>query len=635
VAEIEPMWIEAAVPHLLKREYLEPDWDEAREQVVARERIGFLGLILSANRIVNYGPIAPEEARLIFAREALVYRRLQRRPEWLARNDAALDAAQEVEERLRTRDLLRPAEYFVEFYDRALPRQVSSTATLEYFTRNLTDEQRASLSLGPGDVFARVPDSALLEQFPTRVAVAVPGGAGIDVTVDYRFTPGETGDGATLRIPLLALPTLTRASVDAVVAGLAAPCVEALLRSLPKDARRSLIPIASAAAEFIRFVGAPSTDTGRLASWLQQSKGVPSSLVRFDLSAVPPHLQARLSVSGADVDAAPAGEAPARRILAQGRDLAALRRRCAAAARTELDRRARAGYPAPWRRFEAESLDLAVNLDTDGGAVVVFTALAPASAGAAVRFEWSEPEARRLHGWGCVSLARQVLDRQDRDLARTLTGDGRLLLAASPYLRGEELAERLLRVTFWRACFAEAEAPRTRAAFDAAVESGRGGLYPAFDAVIADAAVWFAEARRVRGLLDDPRSRPHSLLAEATQAHLERLLGPHLTLYESTYNMRQLPRYLKAERRRWERLLERGSESPQIAREALEWQGRAASLGGQLDAERRWLPQYEDFCVAIEEYRVSLYAQELRGAGAVSAARLATRAAEIDAWLTR
>ena len=39
VAEVEPQWIEAAASHLLKREYLEPDWDDAREEVVARERL--------------------------------------------------------------------------------------------------------------------------------------------------------------------------------------------------------------------------------------------------------------------------------------------------------------------------------------------------------------------------------------------------------------------------------------------------------------------------------------------------------------------------------------------------------------------------------------------------------------------
>src|SRR5580693_6109225 len=147
VAEIEPQWIEAAASHLLKREYLEPDWHEEREEVAARERISFLGLTLSANRVVNYGPIAPEESRRIFAREALVYQRLHRRPDWLLANDAALRDAQQMEERLRTRDLTQSAEAFVEFYDRALPRQVSSAATLEYFTRNLSDAGRLALTL--------------------------------------------------------------------------------------------------------------------------------------------------------------------------------------------------------------------------------------------------------------------------------------------------------------------------------------------------------------------------------------------------------------------------------------------------------------------------------------------------------
>ena len=130
VAEIEPQWIEAAAAHLLKREYLEPDWDEEREEVVARERVSFLGLILSANRMVNYGPIAPEESRRIFAREALVYQRLQRRPDWLLENDAAVRAAhQDGGTPAHTRSSAN-AEAFVEFYDRVLPRQVSSGATL-------------------------------------------------------------------------------------------------------------------------------------------------------------------------------------------------------------------------------------------------------------------------------------------------------------------------------------------------------------------------------------------------------------------------------------------------------------------------------------------------------------------------
>jgi ATP-dependent helicase HrpA len=97
----------------------------------------------------------------------------------------------------------------------------------------------------------------------------------------------------------------------------------------------------------------------------------------------------------------------------------------------------------------------------------------------------------------------------------------------------------------------------------------------------------------------------------------------------------QMPRYLRAEERRWQRLLARGSEAPAIARELLAWSARCESLEQQVHAELRWLPQLEDLFWWIEEYRVSLYAQELKTLRPVSAARLQERAAAIEAWLRR
>jgi ATP-dependent helicase HrpA len=657
VAEIEPMWIEAAAHHLLKREFLEPDWDETREEVVARERISFLGLILSANRVVNYGPIAPEESRLIFSREALVYQRLQRRPEWLKVNDAAILAAQRMEERLRTRDLVRAPEFFVEFYDKALPRQVSSAATLEYFTRHLSDAQRTALTLQPHDIFAHSPDPQRLEQFPERVTLPVLGAAPVSmrggqvphlsVPVEYRFAPGEAHDGATLKVPLLALPTLTRATVDAALPGLAAPRVEALLRSLPKDARRGLIPIAATVVSFMDFMGAPSTDISRLADWLNETRGVPSSLIRFDLDAVPAHLTAQLAVVETAAEAAqshktaPSKESDLRkapelgRELARGGDLGLLRRRCAARARAELDRCARDAHPKPWGRFELDDLGETAAIDLGSGFVQVYPTLAPCAQGVAVRFEWTREEAARCLRQGAAYLARRVLDRPARDLATKIGSDGHLLLGASPYLDGDALIDVLLQLVFRRACFNDADAPRTRAAFDAAVDKGREQLYPAFDDITATARNWFAAARAVRSLLEDPRVRSYSELAEESHAHLRRLLNVEKLIYISADCIRQLPRYLKAEERRWQRLLARGSEPPAIGRELKDWSARAQKLDAQVSAELRWLAQLDEFHAWVEEYRVSLYAQELRTLGPVSAARLSARAAEIKAWVTR
>jgi ATP-dependent helicase HrpA len=632
VAEIEPVWIEAAAHHLLKREFLEPDWDEAREEVVARERTSFLGLTLSANRVVNYGPIAPEESRMIFAREALVYQRLLRRPAWLLANDEAILAAQRLEERLRTRDLVRAADFFVEFYDRALPRQVSSAATLEYFSRHLSEAERTALTLQPDDIFARRPNPTLLAQFPERVVLPVPGDS-VSVSVDYRLAPGEEGDGATLRIPLLALPTLTRAAVDAAVPGLAEPRVEALLRSLPKEARRGLIPIAATAAAFADFMGAPCADVNRLANWLKEFRAIPERLIHFEVDAVPAHLTAQLAVLEDPPESPPGSGSP--RAMARGSDLGALRRRCAAKTRAELDRRARALSPGVWRRFEVDELPETMAIDVGEGSVHVYPALARCAAGVELRFEWSREEAARTSRRGAVALARSILDRQARDLAKSLSSDTVLLLAASPYLHGDALTHALLDLAFSRACFHDAGPPMARGAFEAAVDAGRERLHPALMELAAGARSWFTEAREVRRLLEDPRARSHAALAEESHGHLHRLLSCDRILDISIECLRQLPRHMKAEQRRWQRLLARGDEPPGILRELNEWTARAKHLESRVSAEMRWVPQLHELQAWIEEYRVSLYAQELKTLGPVSAARLGARAAEIDAWLAR
>ena len=72
VAAVDPGWIEAAGSHLLKRSYSEPHWEAARGYVSAYESVALYGLTLAARRRVNYGAIAPKEAREMFIREALV-----------------------------------------------------------------------------------------------------------------------------------------------------------------------------------------------------------------------------------------------------------------------------------------------------------------------------------------------------------------------------------------------------------------------------------------------------------------------------------------------------------------------------------------------------------------------------------
>jgi len=619
VAEIEPTWVEAAAAHLLKREYLEPDWAEEREEVVARERVSLLGLVLSANRLVNFGPIAPEESRRIFAREALVYQRLQRRPDWLLENDAAVRAAVRMEERLRTRDLLQNAEVFVEFYDRVLPRQVSSGATLENFSRHLSPAQRAALMLGPEQIFARLPAPEQLAKFPESTQVDA-----WSMPVEYRFAPGEQQDGASLNVPLLALPGLTRAAVDAAIPGLAAPRVEALLRSLPKQARRSLIPIAATAASFLAEAGA-AANAEQLHAWLKERRGIPDALIRFDLAAIPAHLTVRLTVTVNGKE------------IAGGANLADLRRRCALAARAELARRAREANAAlgAWQRFEVELLPETVPLSVEQGTLVVYPTVQRVGQRLELHYEWSAAEAQRAWRDGSVRLARAMLERQARDLGKIVANSVALVLSASPYLSSAELVDTLLQLAFRMACFGADQAPNTRADFELKVDRGRERVYQELEQMIEVAAGWFTEASALRLQLPDERNQGLQESAAETRGHLLQILNAGVLQTAPQEWLRQIPRYLKAEQRRWQRNAVRGSEPASIVRELRHWSMRLQDLKKQLDAELRFIPLLDELRFWIEEYRVSLYAQELKTLGPISAARLQLRAAEIDAWLGR
>src|SRR5581483_5572129 len=72
VASVNPIWIESAGAHLLKRTYSEPHWVRSGGFVAALETVSLYGLTLAAQRRVNFGVIEPAAAKQIFIREALV-----------------------------------------------------------------------------------------------------------------------------------------------------------------------------------------------------------------------------------------------------------------------------------------------------------------------------------------------------------------------------------------------------------------------------------------------------------------------------------------------------------------------------------------------------------------------------------
>ncbi|WP_308027474.1 DUF3418 domain-containing protein [Neisseria bergeri] len=124
VAAIQPEWIEQEAPHLVRYHYFEPHWEQKRGEVVASERVTLYGLTVLPRRPVSYGRIAPEEAREIFIRSALVAQECDLKADFFVHNKKLIKEITELEHKSRKQDVLVDDEALFAFYNERLPELV-------------------------------------------------------------------------------------------------------------------------------------------------------------------------------------------------------------------------------------------------------------------------------------------------------------------------------------------------------------------------------------------------------------------------------------------------------------------------------------------------------------------------------
>lgn len=245
VAEINPEWIEPLAKELCRSSYSEPHWEKGRGQVVAYAKISLFGLVIVPRRKINYGLIKPEEARQIFIQTALIEGELKGEYPFLAANTALVAELQEMEDRLRLRTIMVDEQTLFEFYEERLGPEVRDQRSLNQWLKD--PAARARLVMTPDDIRRHLPETAALEQFPLTLAAGE-----CELPLSYRFAPGEEDDGVTARISPGLATHLRPELFEWLVPGMLAEKVVFLLKGLPKSLRRQLVPIPQTAAEIVR-----------------------------------------------------------------------------------------------------------------------------------------------------------------------------------------------------------------------------------------------------------------------------------------------------------------------------------------------------------------------------------------------
>ncbi|MDL9936366.1 ATP-dependent RNA helicase HrpA [Gordonia sp. ABSL1-1] len=235
VAGVDPLWAEKLAGNLVKRNYSEPHWSAKRGAAMAYERVTLYGVTLVAQRRVLFGPIDPATARELFIRHALVEGDWRTEHPFFARNRALLDAAADVEHRVRRRGLTITEDQLFDFYDERVGPDVVSARHFDTWWRTMRKNQPALLDLTEADVNAgaTVADTdfpGAWQQGDTRLRLR------------YRFEPGAPDDGVTVLIPAALLPHMRTPGFDWTVPGMRAELAAALIKSLPKQLRKTMSP---------------------------------------------------------------------------------------------------------------------------------------------------------------------------------------------------------------------------------------------------------------------------------------------------------------------------------------------------------------------------------------------------------
>ena len=239
VSNVEVNWLVEASNHLSRRSWSNPRWQKKSGQVVADEKIILFGLILSADRIVNFGRTTQKnraEARQIFIQHGLLENAISGNYTFLQKNIDILKKWQDTEERLRKRNLLVDDTTLYLFYDKRLPANVYDRFTLNRFLKN--KNENSFLEMREEDILTRKPEDRELQDFPKQLRIG-----SSKLRLKYHLAPGEDDDGVTVRIPLDGVDGFSEASFEWLVPGLLKEKVTFLLKGLPKRIRKHLIPI--------------------------------------------------------------------------------------------------------------------------------------------------------------------------------------------------------------------------------------------------------------------------------------------------------------------------------------------------------------------------------------------------------
>lgn len=633
VGVIQPEWIEQEAPHLVRYHYFEPHWEQKRGEVVASERVTLYGLTVLPRRPIAYGKVAPEEARELFIRGALVAQEADLKNDFFIHNKKLIREVTELEHKSRKQDVLVDDEVLFEFYHQRLPMLVevggrpserpagvedgrqgrlktlplADLRTFQTWLKTAERDDPKILFLSREDLMQHAAAHITEEQFP-KFWKTTDG----KFKLSYRFEPNHPLDGVTMTVPLTVLNRLHAAELEWLVPGMLREKLQLLIKALPKQIRRVCVPV----PEFItRFLATePNLHESiipQLAHAIAKAAGDMRLLDQINLDEwalheLPEYCYFNLRV----VD--DGGQE-----LASGRKLHELQRQLGQAAAVTFRDNTQEFERDDVRSWDIGKLPESIKFARGKQQLTGYLGLQYEKNGnIALRLFDTAEAAAQAHRQGVIELMKLQLKEHVKDLNKGLAGFTQAAMLLR-HINADVLREDLTQAVCDRAFIGEDELPRDEKAFKEQIKRARSRLpavKEAFSRYLQEVAAAYADLNGKLGkhpLSHLLRERVHTLLAAGFACRTPWSQWPRLPVYLKAMTLR-MDKYGSNPAR------DQARESDIQELEHM-WQEKVDTLTKQgltVPSEMaafKWM---------IEELRVSLFAQELKTPYPVSVKRL-------------
>lgn len=608
VAKIDPQWLQSLAAHLVKKTYSEPFYHDKSGQVMAKERQTLFGLTIVEGKNTVYGNSAPQEARAVFIQQALVEAAYRGAGNFIDKNQSLLEELLALEDRFRRRDLLAEQKVIYTFYDQRVPENIYNLPAFEKWRKKVEKKDPSILIIDRELLLIKGLSDDEQAQFPQQVSVD-----GLDFLLRYTFEPGHKEDGVSVVIPLPLLHQMPRFYFEWLVPGMLRDKCISLIKTLPKQLRRHFVPVPDYVDKImLKVVAQDRPLTEVLAEQLNRLTGVKIADSDWRVESLDPWYLMNFIL-----------EDEKGQVIAMERSLKNLQKTFKQQVNRGLQQ-ASQDTISRQHIIEWDFEELAKEVSIQRGDITVKAWPALRDCGEWVNLELCDNplSAEHISQLGQLKLALLRGREQVKYLTKNLLKGTDLALKAAGLVDRNTLIPAIINASFQKAVFPQNQLVRDRLSFQTCLQNGLPSVVD-----LAQQKANIIES--VLPTLHQCRKKMTSLGLQAVYAksdidsQIERLFLFSTLSRIDLEQLGQYPRYIRAIELRLEKLATQVSKDRQYIQELEEFLQPLESYRSRPDMlPRSLVSAIEDFEWNIEEYRVSLFAQQLKTRMPVSAKRL-------------